>query len=103
MDKDHKCVLGVLKVEQAFDTLGEVMNRIPASAASSMRLKFEMGLDGATESLVTLVGFGAAGTDSAGMDSTIALPNTGGPAATGFGGGAGLPISRLTFRLNDPT
>lgn len=73
-----------------------------------MRPKFETGFSDAAERAVFLVSFvdlgaGAVGTESAGMDSTIGLPNTGGPAATGFGAGAALSIFLLTRRLKDPT
>lgn len=57
----------------AFITFGEVTKSRPASAAASIRPKFDTGF---TTDAARLLGFGAAGTELAGMDSTMGLPST---------------------------
>jgi hypothetical protein len=74
-------------------TFGEVTKSKPPSTAAE--------LGAVLASLVDLLG--ADGAASAGLYSTIAWPNTGGPGATGFGAGAALPISLLTRMLKVPT
>lgn len=54
-------------------TFGEVTKSRPASAAASIRPKFDTGF---TTDAARLLGFGAAGTELAGMDSTMGLPST---------------------------
>lgn len=96
---------------QADVTFGEVMKSRPSSAAASKKPKLNPGFTIAAESFVLVIlvdllvadVLGADGIASLGRDSTIVLPNTGGPGVTGFGACATLPISLFTRRLKSPT